>query len=150
MLNAQTTSQLAQTPENAEQQQCSDNTAMLRQMNARDEKKEDVQEEKQEKEEEKEEKASKWTNVIMKMSLKPNTFVIEIMQNKLKIMLCWVTPYMCPAQNTIYNNEHPKIMNSLCVRLRPKLEQAQCSDKTNAQTSDDNEKENMDEEERRR
>ena len=70
MLNAQTTPHLAQTPENAKQQQCSDNTAMLRQMNAKDEKKEDVQDEEQEKEEEKEEKAKILGNVIMKLIFK--------------------------------------------------------------------------------
>ncbi len=53
---SQTKPQLIQTPENAEQAQCSDKAAMLRQMDDKNGKKEDLEEE-EEKEDNQEDKA---------------------------------------------------------------------------------------------
>ncbi len=67
----------------------------------------------QEKEEKEEEKARISGILILNIALKTNLLVEETIQNRLNIKLCWGTPYMGPAHNK--NNEHPKIMNSLCV-----------------------------------
>ena len=58
----------------------------------------------------------------MKLMLnKTNIFVIETMQNRSNIILCWETPYTGPAQNKNHNSEHTKLVNWVCVRLTPKL-----------------------------
>ena len=81
-----------------------------------------MDEEVQEKENEEKEQARMSGIVIMNIDFKTDIVVKESIQNRLKSMLFWVTPYVGPAHNRIYNNnEHPRIINSLCVRIRPKL-----------------------------
>ncbi len=85
----------------------------------------------------------------MNIDFKTDIVVKESIQNRLKSMLFWETPYMGPAHNRNYNNEHPKIINSLYVRLKPELKPTQCSTQNqHAQQRDvDDEKEHMDEKE---
>ncbi len=69
----------------------------------------------QEKEETEEEKARISGILILSITLKTHLLVEETIQNRLNIKLCWGTPYMGPVHNTLYNSEHPKLINSLCV-----------------------------------
>ncbi len=85
----------------------------------------------QETEEEEEEKARTSGLVVLNIAYKSNLLLKQTMQNRLNIMLFWETPYRGPAHNNIHHNEHPKIIKSLYVGVKPELKPTQAQFKTN-------------------
>ena len=91
----------------------------------------------QEKEEKEEEKARMSGMLILSIAFKTTILVEEAIQHRLKIKLCWGTPYMGPVNNKMYINE------IVCDRLKPKLKPMQLTRKI--WDDKDEEKEDVDE-----